>query len=89
MFPWIGNYIQISPGMRSSEDRWVGNKTLIKTWNKWLEEAVLPAKKNYLDGQACTSHVRSDKWNKTGGVNEGEKWRCVWLEAEYKILRGR
>lgn len=73
MFPWIGNYIQISPGMRSSEDRWVGNKTLIKTWNKWLEEAVLPAKKNYLDGQACTSHVRSDKWNKTGGAKRGRK----------------
>lgn len=26
---------------------------------------------------------------KLGGLNEGEKWRCVWLEAEYKILRGR
>lgn len=68
MFLWIGKeYPNSFPtGMRSSEDRWVGNKTLIKTWNKWLEEAVLPAKKNYLDGQACTSHVRSDKWNKTG-----------------------
>lgn len=35
------------------------------------------------------ARATSDKWNKTGGVNEGEKWRCVWLEAEYKILRGR
>lgn len=34
----IGNYTQIPfPGEQ------VGNKTLIKTWNKWMEEAVLPA----------------------------------------------
>lgn len=57
MFPWIGNYIQIFPGMRSSEDRWVGNKILIKTWNKWLEEAVLPAK-NELFGRTSVHEPR-------------------------------
>lgn len=59
MFLWIGKeYPNSFPtGMRSSEDRWVGNKTLIKTWNKWLEEAVLPAK-NELFGRTSVHEPR-------------------------------
>lgn len=58
-----------------------------------MEEAVLSAESKgwiiWTDECATSGLTSRIKPGGGGEVNEREKWRCVWSEAEYKILRGR
>lgn len=64
------------PSWMGSEKRSVGNKTLIKTSNKWME-AVPIRQMNYLDGRVCatrratsglTSRIKLGKTSEKNGV---------------------